>query len=326
MTGAMTFAFGAGLLATVSPCAFVMLPSFLAVSLGAADGREQGALLSRCTHGLATGLVVSAAFSAVLVFAGLVLAAGMRVLVDAIPWLTVAVGVGLVIAGAAMLAGRELGVADVRRLGPTAATGRGYARAATFGIGYAVASLSCSIAVVLAVATRATATTNPVQLLGVFGAFAAGATSALLVLSLSVALAKGFIARAMRRVAPAVNPAAGVLLILSGVYLVVYWIPELLGHDEAGAGPLEEATRTLSSTAANFLAGHTGAFAIGLAIIAALASGLSVATRAPTVRQRKSSERPRPAARRPPRSTREPSALDGRARRRSETHEHARTP
>jgi cytochrome c-type biogenesis protein len=302
MTGAMTFAFGAGLLATVSPCAFAMLPSFLALSLGAAEARDQGALVSRCAHGLAMGVVVSAAFSAVLVFAGLVLAAGMRVLVDAIPWLAVAVGVGLVIAGAAMLAGhREFGLAAVRRLGPQASTGRGYAQAATFGVGYAVASLSCSIAVVLAVATRATATTNPAQILGVFGAFAAGATSALLALSLSVALARSFIARAMRRVAPAVNPAAGVLLILSGGYLVAYWIPELLGHDEAGAGPLEEATRTLSSSVANFLAGHTGAFAIGLAIIAAIGAGLAAATR-------------------------QSAALDAGARRRSDTREHAQTP
>lgn len=174
MTGAMTFAFGAGLLATVSPCAFVMLPSFLAISLGAAEQRDDSALLSRCAHGLAMGLAVSATFSAVLVLAGLVLAAGMRALVDAIPWLAVAVGIGLVIAGAAMLTGRELGLSSIRRLGPQAAPSGGYAQAATFGVGYAVASLSCSIAVILAVATQATATTNPVQVLAVFGAFAGG--------------------------------------------------------------------------------------------------------------------------------------------------------
>jgi cytochrome c-type biogenesis protein len=323
MTGAMTFAFGAGLLATVSPCAFVMLPSFLAVS-ARAEGGDGAALLSRCAHGLAVGLAVSAAFSAVLVFAGLVLPAGMRVLVDAIPWLAVAVGVGLVIAGAAMLGGRELGVLAIRRLGPQQATGRGYARAATFGVGYAVASLSCSLAVVLAVATQATATTNPVQVLAVFGAFAAGATSALLTLSLSVALAKGFIARAMRRVAPAVNPLAGVLLILSGAYLVAYWLPALAGHDEA-SGPLEEATRTLSSTVANFLAAHTGAFAIGLAITAAIATALAAAMRSRRPPEpRTSSERRRPLPRRPA-MTPEPSALDAGAAHRSET-QRARTP
>jgi cytochrome c-type biogenesis protein len=308
MTGAMTFAFGAGLLATVSPCAFVMLPSFLAMSLGAAEERDDDALLSRCAHGLAMGLAVSATFSAVLVFAGLVLAAGMRALVNAIPWLAVAVGVGLVIAGVAMLIGRELALAAVRRLGPRAATGPGYAQAATFGVGYAVASLSCSIAVVLAVATQATATANPIQVLAVFGAFAAGATSALLALSLSVALAKGFIARAMRRVAPAVNPLAGVLLILSGAYLIAYWLPALLGHDADGSRPLEAATRTLSSSVANFLAAHTGAFAIGLAITAATSIGLAAAMCSPTA-PRGRTQRPRTPAWRSP-TTRESPRLD----------------
>jgi cytochrome c-type biogenesis protein len=312
MAGAMTFAFGAGLLATVSPCGFVMLPSFLALGLGAPEGRGHAAPLSRCAHGLAMGLAVSATFSGVLVFAGLVLAAGMRVVVDAIPWLAVAVGAGLVLAGAAMLTGREIGLPALGRLGPRSATGDGHARAATFGVGYALASLSCSIAVVLAVATRATATTNPIEILAVFGAFAAGATSALLALSLSVALARGFIARAMRRAAPAVNPASGVLLILSGGYLVVYWIPQLLGHAEAGAGPVEEATRTLSSAVGDFLAAHTGAFAIGLAITAAVATGLAAIAPATAHRRRRSSERiftPR----RVPESTRQPASLDAAA-------------
>jgi cytochrome c biogenesis protein CcdA len=36
MTGAMTFAFGAGLLATVNPCGFVMLPGLIGCSSAAA--------------------------------------------------------------------------------------------------------------------------------------------------------------------------------------------------------------------------------------------------------------------------------------------------
>lgn len=240
--------------------------------------------------------------------------------------LAVAVGVGLVIAGAAMLGGRELGVRAIRRLGPQQATGRGYARAATFGVGYAIASLSCSIAVVLAVATQATATANPIQVLGVFGAFAAGATSALLTLSLSVALAKGFIARAMRRLAPAVNPLAGVLLILSGAYLVVYWLPAVLGHGEAASGPLEEVTRTLSSTVANFLAAHTGAFAIGLAITTAIATALAVTMRSPTAPGPRTSNEPvRPVSRRPA-MTPEPPALDAGATHHSATQHEAQIP
>lgn len=135
MTGSMTFAFGAGLLATVNPCGFAMLPSFLAVYLGTDGRRDETPALSRCAHGFAVGLVLAGAFSGVLAFAGLVLAAGMRSLAEAVPWMAVAVGVGLAGAGVAMLAGRTIAIAAVGRLGPAAPAGRGYARVATFGVG-----------------------------------------------------------------------------------------------------------------------------------------------------------------------------------------------
>jgi cytochrome c-type biogenesis protein len=81
MTGVMTFAFGAGLLATVNPCGFVMLPGFIGMQLGAAEEAGQRTVVSRCAQGLGLGLVLSGAFSVVLVLAGLGLAAGLRVLV-----------------------------------------------------------------------------------------------------------------------------------------------------------------------------------------------------------------------------------------------------
>jgi cytochrome c-type biogenesis protein len=136
------------------------------------------------------------------------------------------------------------------------------------------------VAVVLAVATQATATANPIQALGVFGAFAAGATSALLALSLSIALAKSLIARAMRRLAPAMNTIAAVMLIASGAYLVLYWLPTLLGDNNARTGgPITQTIEGSASTVANFLAAHTGPFAIGLAITLTVAAGLALAQR-----------------------------------------------
>jgi cytochrome c-type biogenesis protein len=271
MTGAMTFAFGAGLLATVNPCGFVMLPGFIGMQLERADhGRRTP--LEQCAHGLSIGLVLSATFSGVLVIAGVVLAAGLRSLMEIVPWLALAVGAALTIAGVAMLTGRELAVRVPQLLGRTASTRNGYVRVATFGAGYAIASLSCTLAVVLAVAGQATATTNPVQFLAVFGAFAAGASSALLALSLSIAAASGIVARTMRRLGPAMHAIAGALLAASGLYLIVYWLPQVIGDDRPGISTVDE----VSSTVANFLTDHTGAFAIGLGLIVAVALALAL--------------------------------------------------
>jgi cytochrome c-type biogenesis protein len=272
MTGAISFAFGAGLLATVNPCGFVMLPSFLGLQLGISEEADETSPLGRAVHGCGIGLTLSAAFSAVLVVAGVVLAAGLRSLVDVVPWLAVAVGVGLVLVGAAMLAGHHISVPAVSRLRPAGPARNGYARVASFGVGYAIASLSCTLAVVLAVAGQATATANPIQFLGVFAAFAAGSTSALLALSISIALAKGIVARTMRRVAPFMNTLTAILLAASGAYLVAYWLPSVLGDQGNEGGPIRGALDDVSATVANFLAAHTGAFAIGLglAVVAAL--------------------------------------------------------
>jgi cytochrome c-type biogenesis protein len=143
-----------------------------------------------------------------------------------------------------------------------------------------VASLSCTLAVVLSVATQATATSNPIEVLGVFGAFAAGATSALLALTISIALAKGFIARTMRRIAPAMNTIAATMLIASGVYLVIYWLPSLLGDDTTRPeGVVGETIENASATIANFLSAHTGAFAIGLGLAIAVVAVLTAMRR-----------------------------------------------
>ena len=280
MTAPVTFAFGAGLLATCNRCGVVMLPSLLGLGLTADGEHDRAPVSARCACALSAGLVFSATFSAVLVLAGLALAAGLRWLVSAIPWLAVTVGASLVVAGAAMLAGRHFGATWLSGLQPTRTRRTGYGRVAMFGVGYAIASLSCTVAVVLSVAGQSTATGDPVQVLAVWGAFAAGATSALVALSLSLALATGIVTRAMRRIAPSLTTIAAVMLAASGAYLIVYWLPTLLGGDnDDPGGPVAGTTDEVSSTVANFLAAHTGAFAIGLAVVLVAGAGLAAARR-----------------------------------------------
>jgi cytochrome c-type biogenesis protein len=270
--GAVTFAFGAGLLATVNPCGFVMLPAFLSLQV-APDGAEPRSLAGRWTDGLNVGVVLSSAFSAVLVSAGVILALGLRSLIDVIPWLVVLVvlvGGALIIAGIAVLRGHHAGV---RIRGAFSAIERARSprtKVAAFGAGYAIASLSCTLAVVLSVAGQATAG-DALRFAAVFTAFAAGSSSALLALSISVAVANGIVAQAMKRLAPAMQAISGTMLIVSGLYLIAFWAPKVLGTGEGQRAPLSTQLDRASSTVANFAAGHVTHFAILLAAIAAAA-------------------------------------------------------
>ncbi len=277
MSAAVTLAFGAGLLATVNPCGFALLPSFLSFYLGADETTQTpGGLLARAWQGLTVGLVLTGAFSAVFVITGLVVTAGLRSVLDALPWVAFAVGVTLIALGAAMAAGRRVSLLAASRLQPGVEQRTGYSRVAAFGVGYALASLSCTLAVFLVVVSQALTVSGVTQTLAVFGAYAAGSASVLLVLSVSAALARGALARAVRRFAPFVNRLAGVLLVLSGMYLVAYWLPALGNGSPNATGGVAARTERVSSALSDFFAAHTAIFAAILAAMLALGAVLSL--------------------------------------------------
>ncbi|MGH9286626.1 MAG: cytochrome c biogenesis CcdA family protein, partial [Acidimicrobiales bacterium] len=165
----LAFAFGAGLLATVNPCGFAMLPAFLGYYVGGEDAGDHGSrdspsVLGRLAQGFAVGAAVSAGFAGVLATAALVVSAGLRPLVGYVPWAAVVIGFALAGLGLAMIAGRHLGLRLGERLRPGAE--HSYRRMAVFGAAYALASLSCTIAVLLAVVAQALSTAS---LLGMAG-------------------------------------------------------------------------------------------------------------------------------------------------------------
>ncbi len=271
MTGTLGLAFAAGMLATVSPCGLAMLPAFMAYYVGTDSSATSGHfgradMLRRSVDGLRTGITVSAGFIAVFVATALVVTAGLRSVVEAVPWIAVAVGVALMAVGLALLAGRRIGVG----LNSSRITreGRGSRSMLAYGAAYAVASLSCSLGVMLALIGQALSTSSTTELLGVYSAFAAGNATILVLLALSTAVASGGLARVLKRSSRYLPRVAGGVVLLSGLYMVVYWAPSLTGGGTSGA----LADRVMPTTGAinSFLESHTGTLAI-VAVTAILA-------------------------------------------------------
>ncbi len=277
MSAAITLAFGAGLLATVNPCGFALLPGFLSFYLGADDVQDAPAgALARARQGFSVGLVLSGAFSAVFIVTGLAVTAGLRQVLAALPWVAFAVGLLLILLGLVMLAGRRISLLSAARWQPGVEQRSGYSRVAAFGVAYALASLSCTLAVFLVVVGQALTVSGVAQTLAVFGSYAAGSASVLLALSVSAALAKGALARAVRRLAPVVNRLAGALLLASGLYLVAYWLPALDDGAASSGGAVARRSEQITSALADFFSGHTGLFAAGLVALLALGAALSL--------------------------------------------------
>lgn len=268
----IAFAFVAGLLSPANPCGFAMLPAFVGYYLGTDTADTNRPAWIRIGHGLGVGAAVSAGFAAVFVAAGLVISAGLRSVVSYVPWAAVLIGALLVATGVALVAGRQIGLRRLERLSP--GQGRGLRPMVVFGAAYAAASLSCTIAVLLAVVAQALATANPVEMIAVFVAYGLGGATVLTILSVSVALASTGFAQGVRRLLPFVVRLGGVLLVASGLYLIAYWLPVLSGGlpNEWLAGLATGPSNRLRA----FLGQNVNAFAVVAGLLVAMGAGFAV--------------------------------------------------
>ena len=277
MTGQLGIAFVTGMLATVNPCGFAMLPVFLAFYVG--SGPDAGPARRPLLAGLRAGAAVSAGFAVVFSLTGLLVAAGLRAVVGVLPWAAVGIGAVLIAVGVVLASGRQVstGRLDLSRLAPTRSTasGTGVRAMVGYGVAYAVASLSCSLALLTAVAAQAAATGSAVGLLGVFGAYAAGSSTVLALLAVTAALARDSLSRSVRRVLPVAGRLGGVALVLAGAYLVTYWAPALLGASPGG--PVGDLATGASAAATTLIAGHTPTVIIAAALV--IVVGLLTAAR-----------------------------------------------
>jgi len=107
------------------------------------------------------------------------------------------------------------------------------------------AAWPCSLALLLAVITQALTGTGPATVFLVFAAYAAGSAVLLLTLVVVTAFASTLISRYLRRLLPHMNRITGTILLLSGGYLIVYWLPQLFGGGP-GTSALSGAAGSLS--------------------------------------------------------------------------------
>lgn len=228
-------AFTAGLVATVNPCGFAMLPAYLAYFIGLSDDDVSEGGPAAVSRGLAIGAVVSAGFLLVFGLVGLLVMIGLRSIIDLIPWAAIVIGIGVGILGIAMLAGYEP-VVNLPKIG-RAREGRRYSAVFVFGVSYAVASLSCTLPVFLAVVAGAIPRTNLISGVLLFVVYGIGMSLVLVVVTLALALGKRGLVRWLRRSAGYVNRISGAILLVAGAYIVWFWMTNL-SDPLAASGPV----------------------------------------------------------------------------------------
>jgi cytochrome c biogenesis protein CcdA len=234
----LAYAFGVGMVAAFNPCGFAMLPAYLSYFLGlegAAHPDERASVL----RALAVGLTVTAGFLVVFGVLGIALKGSLDAIQERLPWVTIVLGVGLVVLGGWFLSGRtiRLPVAKSTR----GATDRELWSMFGFGVSYALVSLSCTIPTFLIAVTATFEQSNLISGVAVYLAYGLGMGLVLMVLTMAIALAEQGLVRNLRTVLPYVNRVSGALLVLAGAYVAYYGWYELRVQDgDTSGGALAE--------------------------------------------------------------------------------------
>ena len=217
------YPFLVGMASAVNPCGFALLPTYLGLYLGtsAADRRSWPTQLTRA---VLVSLTMTGSFVLLFGAAGLVLEAAGAIVGPLLPWLSIGVGILLVIAGGRLIAGGSLNAQPAERLvgalGSTAGQVglRGYA---AYGFAFALSSLGCTLPLFLSVVGAGLAEARVLQDLLLY---ASGMGSVVLILTLLVAIVgRGVIAR-VRGAGQILQPLGAVLLLATGGYIVYYWL------------------------------------------------------------------------------------------------------
>lgn len=220
--GLFGFAFGAGALATVNPCGFVMLPALVALQLQQVDTGSVAAHSSPVIRGLLFGGRVTAGFLLVFGALGLVLGLGARSIAQAFPYGGFIIGLALLAFGLWSLLGRRaLPVPAWAR----PSFGRPTRGGLAFGVAYAIASLSCTLPVFLAVVGGTLLLDGLAAAIVPFAGYALGMGAVLIAVTMATALSAGAATSFLRKVMPYVERTGSLLLIGIGAYLVLKWLP-----------------------------------------------------------------------------------------------------
>lgn len=234
------YAFGAGMVSSVNPCGFAMLPAYLGLFLGSRDLVAVPAEGTGCSEGtrlpvgvtlqVTRALLVAAAVTGgfVLLFggAGVLIAATGRLVVTLVPWAALGIGAILVALGIGMVRGHHLSANFAARIAgrlgdPGTVSVKGFF---IFGIAYATASLSCTLPIFLTVVGGSLTVTGFAASAAQFVSYALGMGLVVLALTIGLAAFKGAAVGTLRRALPYAERVSALLMIVAGSYIVYYWL------------------------------------------------------------------------------------------------------
>lgn len=213
-----TFSFIQGVLAFLAPCAVALLPGYI-VAFISRSGNSHPGIAGRLNRGFKLALLSIAGIFTIYAIATVIILSAAQLLKDYMIWITIGMGVFLIIIGILMAAGKSFSFTiNVSHATPKSEV----AEAFLFGIAYAIGALGCLFPLFLIVATQAIAAPSAWIGAGYFGAYFSGMSLMMIgVITLSV-LARDVMMKYLRKIMPHMEVITGWLLIVAGGYIIYY--------------------------------------------------------------------------------------------------------
>lgn len=266
--------FTTGLLAAVNPCGFVLLPTYLLYFLGMENLRP-GAERTSIRRALAVSLSVSAGFLSVFLVIGMITKWSTRWFLDKADYVSLFIGVALVILGIAMLFGYRLPFTTPKL--DVGKRDRSVVSMFVFGIAYAIASLGCTIGPFMGTVLGAITTEGIVTGVAAIAMYGLGMALLVTGLTVTLAMANTALLKVLRKGMEWFEYVAGVFVLLTGMYLTYYWYSSL--SDATADNDVISGAESWQQSLSNFIRRNQTEVVWLASLVVAAAVGLALFTR-----------------------------------------------
>ena len=219
-----SLAFSAGLVSFTNPCGFALLPVYITYYFKN-ENLEKSSFFKRIFFGLLFGLNVSSGFAAAFLIVGVIVSYVGKWLLKYVGFFDALIGLLLVIIGFIFLfnLNGKFNLSRLTNFGERLKANKlrnKYASFFLYGIGFALASLGCTLPIFLVVVASAIKSNGFFNGIIIFLIYAAGMSLFMILFSLAVAFSKTVIEKILKKWMPYIYKLGAVIVIVAGIYLI----------------------------------------------------------------------------------------------------------
>ena len=218
-------AFWAGIAAAFNPCGFPLLPTYLLMYLRTVENSDNISLIYKLFHACLLGIIMSSGCMVLFLAVGVALGAGVHFIVDYLDFVIFIVGFIMCILGGWMIIRGQLYFIPVQQGSNyiTSFNVSGNLNYFLWGLGYGLVSLGCTLPVFLAVSGISFISSSITGVVLQFLLYGLGMSLVIIIMMILISITREATSR-IRILVPYMIYVGPILMVLTGGYLIYYWI------------------------------------------------------------------------------------------------------